>query len=337
VSWPTPPLGSLVETIVPARDKPTDLSGPVPWVRIEDFDGKYLFGSKSGQGVSEATIQAMPLRLFPRDTVVCSCSCTMGTTAIVREALVTNQTFIGLLPRTANLSSEFLYYALQGHRERLTATATGAIQSYLSRDDFRSLRLPIPPLATQRAIADYLDCETARIDALVATKRRMVDLLEERRVATIARLVTPTSENAPGWRLLRLRYVLQRMIDTEHKTAPFHHDGEFLVIRTNNISRGRLILGPGSKFTDAAGYREWTVRGIPEVGDILLTREAPAGEACLVPNGIRGCVGQRTVLLKVEKARILAPYCLWALYGGIARSFIDELAQGSTLPHLNLR
>ena len=38
----------------------------------------------------------------------------------------------------------------------------------------------VPPLVAQRAIADYLDRETARIDALIAAKRRMVELLEER-------------------------------------------------------------------------------------------------------------------------------------------------------------
>ena len=78
------------------------------------------------------------------------------------------------------LVSEYLYWALQAYRDDLNAQATGAIQQYLSRDDFRQLRIPIPPVDEQRAIADYLDAETARIDALVAKKQRLVHLLEER-------------------------------------------------------------------------------------------------------------------------------------------------------------
>ena len=39
----------------------------------------------------------------------------------------------------------------------------------------------MPPLGEQRAIADYLDTETARIDALITKKRRLITLLEERR------------------------------------------------------------------------------------------------------------------------------------------------------------
>ncbi|HEY4894696.1 MAG TPA: restriction endonuclease subunit S, partial [Solirubrobacteraceae bacterium] len=202
-------------------------------------------------------------------------------------------------------------------------------------DEFRNIAVTLPSPATQRAIADYLDRETDRLDSLIEAKKAMVTLLEERRAATIASFVTPPSDD-PEWRRLRLRYVLARMVDTEHKTAPFYDDGEFLVVRTNNVSRGRLVIGSGSKFTDAAGYREWTRRGVPEPGDILFTREASAGEACLVPEDLQGCVGQRTVLFKVNRGRILAQYCLWALYGGIARSFIDELSQGSTVPHLNM-
>ena len=41
-------------------------------------------------------------------------------------------------------------------------------------------RFPLPTLDEQRAIADYLDAETARIDALIAKKQQLIHLLEER-------------------------------------------------------------------------------------------------------------------------------------------------------------
>jgi type I restriction enzyme S subunit len=174
----------LVETIVPARDKPLDLTGPIPWVRIEDFDGKWIAGSKSNQGVWPEAVASMPLRLFPPGTVVCTCSCDMGTTAVVQAPLVTNQTFIGLRPRTDALVPDYLYYSLQAHRPQLNAQASGAIQAYLSRDDFRQLRLPIPPPADQIAIAQFLDAKTSRIDNLLIAKARLTSLLHERRRST---------------------------------------------------------------------------------------------------------------------------------------------------------
>lgn len=60
----------------------------------------------------------------------------------------------------------------------------------LSTVELKSLRVPEPPLAQQRAIADYLDRETARLDALVGAKERLLGLLAEKRRALITRAVT---------------------------------------------------------------------------------------------------------------------------------------------------
>ncbi len=49
---------------------------------------------------------------------------------------------------------------------------------------------PLPPYPEQRAIAAFLDRETARIDALVAKKERLIELLQEKRTALITRAVT---------------------------------------------------------------------------------------------------------------------------------------------------
>lgn len=125
------------------------------------------------------------------------------------------------------------------------------------------------------------------------------------------------------------------MVDTEHKTAPFYDDGAYLVLRTTNVRSGQLIL-EGAKYTDADGYREWTKRAVPVPGDIIFTREAPAGEACLVPDGIPLCLGQRTVLMRTDPDLLDSRFALRALYGGLAAEFIETLAQGSTVTHFNM-
>ena len=66
----------------------------------------------------------------------------------------------------------------------------GSTRDKLTQGKMGSIRLPSPPLPQQRAIADYLDRETARLDALVAAKERVLGLLAEKRRALIARAVT---------------------------------------------------------------------------------------------------------------------------------------------------
>lgn len=49
----------------------------------------------------------------------------------------------------------------------------------ISWEQFRDIEVSLPPLSEQRAIADYLDVETFRIDALITKKRRMIELIKE--------------------------------------------------------------------------------------------------------------------------------------------------------------
>ena len=218
-------------------------------------------------------------------------------------------------------------------------------------DDFvRNFATAFASVPEQTQIAAFLERETAKIDELVAEQRRLMALLKEKRQAVISHAVTrglnPHAPLKPSgiewlgdvpehWVQSRLKYNVRGLIDTEHKTAPFFDDGEYLVVRTTNIKDGKLLL-EGGKYTNAGGFEEWTRRAIPKPGDIMFTREAPAGEACLVPENIRLCMGQRTVLMQIEPLVLDSNFALWSLYGGLASEFVSVLSQGSTVVHFNM-
>lgn len=135
----------ISDFIVPMRDKPTDLTGPIPWCRIEDFDGKYLTDSKTNQGVSSETIKKMNLKIFPVNTLLVSCSANLGKCAIVKKELITNQTFIGLVPNN-NVDIEYLFYKMSFEEKRLNDMATGTTISYLSREQFENYEISSPSI-----------------------------------------------------------------------------------------------------------------------------------------------------------------------------------------------
>ena len=60
----------------------------------------------------------------------------------------------------------------------------------VNRDKLAACPLLVPHPAEQRAIADFLDHETAKIDALVAKKERLIELLQEKRTTLVTRAVT---------------------------------------------------------------------------------------------------------------------------------------------------
>ncbi|MDP2832179.1 MAG: restriction endonuclease subunit S [Pseudomonadota bacterium] len=90
------------------------------------------------------------------------------------------------------LDGRFLFRCIQSRPValQLELEATGVTRYGLPKGAIGSALLPLPPLSIQSQIADYLDLETARIDALIAEKEHMLALLEEKRAALISRVVT---------------------------------------------------------------------------------------------------------------------------------------------------
>jgi type I restriction enzyme S subunit len=142
----------------------------------------------------------------------------------------------------------------------------------INRDTINELRMPVPPLPEQRAIAAFLDRETGRVDRLVAKKRELVERLKEKRTALISRTVTrglpPAAARAAGipahpplkpsgiewigeipehWEVVRLgrRIELQRGVDI---TKDEQSEGAVPVVSSGGISSFHdtaFARGPG--------------------------------------------------------------------------------------------
>lgn len=91
-----------------------------------------------------------------------------------------------------DLTADFAAYALRAPYfvERVVANSKGVSFPAINESEMATYELATPSLSEQRAIAAFLDRETARIDALVAKKERLIELLQEQRIALITRTVT---------------------------------------------------------------------------------------------------------------------------------------------------
>jgi type I restriction enzyme S subunit len=190
--------------------------------------------------------------------------------------------------------------------------------------------LPVPPDDEQTLIVNYLAHANARIEKAIRSKLRMIALLDEQLVAVTAELM-----NVGGVKRVRAKDVCLRIVDCKNRTPEFVEDGTFHVIRTTCVRSGEFSM-EGSYPTDEVNYREWIQRGAPRVGDVLFTREAPAGEAALVPDRADLCLGQRMMYLRPDPDQVLPDYLLLAIYAEPARRFINVATNGSTVGHLRI-
>jgi type I restriction enzyme S subunit len=119
----------------------------------------------------------------------------IGIPALVRETakdLVCGYHLAVLRPHEGQLEGAFLLRCLQAKpiRIQLELAANGVTRFGIPKSEIGAMTVPVPPVSRQRAIADYLDRETARIDALIAAKQRTLVLMLEKRRALIGRAVT---------------------------------------------------------------------------------------------------------------------------------------------------
>jgi len=123
--------------------------------------------------------------------------------------------------------------------------------------------------------------------------------------------------------------------DCPHSTPQWTDSGK-IVIRSANIKNGKLSLKKKS-YTDLTSFNIRNKRATPESGDLIITREAPMGEVCIIPGGIECCLGQRMVLLKPDTKQISSEYLLYAILSEYVQKQIKKSdATGSTVSNLNI-
>ena len=216
-------------------------------------------------------------------------------------------------------------------------------QKRISDDFIRDFRHPVPGLREQRTIADFLDRETAKIDALVARKERLIELLQEKRAALITRAVTrglnpdvPMKDSGvewlgeipAHWEVYRLRRVVSKFVDYRGKTPEKSPSGARLVT-AKNVKNQSIDFSLSEEFIPEDLYRQWMVRGRPERGDVLITTEAPLGETAQILDADIA-LAQRIILLKVNTRRITNDYLKYHFAADPGRMELCTRATGST-------
>jgi type I restriction enzyme S subunit len=136
------------------------------------------------------------------------------------------------------------------------------------------------------------------------------------------------------WCWASLLQIAQVVVDCHNKTAPYVNEGIHLV-RTTDIRDGRMNLTKTRKISEET-YAFWAKRMPPRAGDIFFTREAPMGEAAIVPEGERVCLGQRTMLIRLFEELLSNRYLLYVIQSPSFQVRMSESAIGMTVKHLRV-
>jgi type I restriction enzyme S subunit len=198
--WSVKPLRAVASFNISSVDKiPADDELPVRLANYTDvYNNEFI---RPDMELMRATATANEIRKFQlrRDDVLITKDSEswddIGIPALIVDSaddLVCGYHLAILRPDQSKLDGRFLLRCLQAKdiRIQLELAADGVTRFGIPKDSIGKLQLPIPPLVEQRRIVDFLDRETARLDALVAAKEHWLELLAEKRRALITRAVT---------------------------------------------------------------------------------------------------------------------------------------------------
>ena len=229
--------------------------------------------------------------------------------------------------------------------------AEGSTRQRLTLGKALSLRVPLLSSHLQRAIADYLDAETARIDALIARKRRMIELLEEQALSRAVRLVlgdvdetrglaSPSGlyRHVPdGWGETPLRH-----LNCHVQTGPFgsqlhaedYVEGAWPVVNPMNIVDGEIRAV--DSMTVADQKKAELLRHVLQPGDIVFARRGEMGRAGLVTSTQAGWLcGTGSLRLRLARGLLVPEYLKLLLGTPAAKAYFEFASVGSTMDNLN--
>lgn len=316
------------------------------YVRITDID--------ESDSLREDTFKSLPVDVAEEyllregDLLFARSGATAGKTFLYRRNWGTCA-YAGYLIRarldTTRACPEFVRYftASSSYWQWLSTAFIQATIQNVSAEKYASLVMSHPSYPEQHTIAAFLDRETARIDALVAKKERLIELLQEKRTALITRTVIkgldPTApmkdsdvewlgEIPAHWEVRPFaKYVVEKS-DYRGKTPEKVASGVFLVT-ARNVRMGLIDYDCSQEFIAEEDYDEVMRRGVPRKGDVLFTTEAPLGNVALVDReGI--ALAQRIIRFRMNPDHFDSRFTLFAMMSDYFQGQLLTLSTGST-------
>jgi len=269
------------------------------------------------------------------------------------DATFIASTGFAVLTAKKDTDPRFILYAI------LSDATSRQIESFIIGSNYpainscavRRLRILTPPKPVQTTIAEILstvDRAIEQTEVLIAKQQRIkTGLMQDLLTRGIDEHGNPRSESTHAfkdsqlgripadWEVTPAHELCTAVIDCKNRTPPTTSEGH-PVIRTPNVRNGKFVLADLA-FTDSASYEIWVARGKPRPGDVVITREAPFGEACQIPNDLLApCLGQRMMMYQTDLKKMLPDYLVCAIQSAPVQTKLLELAGGSTVGHIRV-
>jgi len=175
--WREYKLSELMEIInggTPKTSKEEYWNGEIPWITVKDFNSNNKKVYKTEKSITLLGLQNSSTKLLNKGDLIISARGTVGALAMLGKPMAFNQSCYGL--RANNLTTnDFLYYLLKHRLKYIKQNTHGSVFETITRNTFDILKIILPPLNEQKAIAKIL----SDLDEKIEINNRINKVLEE--------------------------------------------------------------------------------------------------------------------------------------------------------------
>lgn len=327
-------LFRIVNGGTPTTD-PINWDGGVRWATPVDLarvDGEFV--DETQRHLTTAGLVSGS-RSVPAGSLILSTRAPIGYVAQTTREMAFNQGCRGLVP-AMNMDIRYFRYQLSALRDDLQSLGAGSTFQELSTEALATMRLTNPDIVAQRAIADFLDAETARIDALIEKKRRMIELLQQRYWSWVSERIQHL--NAPKVQLRRgLVWITDGPFGSS-LTSSHYTDPGARVVRLSNIGMAEF-KNKDEAYISADHYATLLKHRV-RAGNLLIAGLGDAnnhvGRGCVAPELGSAIVKADCYCAMVDQRTANPQFLALYLSSPLGRNAVAGLSRGSTRTRINL-
>ena len=234
----------------------------------------------------------------------------------------------------ANAIPDYMHYLLrtETYTGHFKTRSTGVIDSRLRLypESFGDVSIILPSIIEQEKIVNFLDHETAKIDALIEKQQRLIELLKEKRQAVISHAVTKgLNPKAPmkdsgvewlgevptHWHVTKLGWICEFISYGFTNPMPTTDEGPYMLTAAD-IEFGRVNYEEARMTSEDAYRNTLSAKSRPIDGDLLLTKDGTLGRVTVFDGIHAACISQSIALLRLVQQKVAPEFLSTALMGG---------------------
>lgn len=325
MSWPLVALSSIAEVVTgntPSKSEESYFGGEIPFVTPAELDAGYVKSAKQTLTDSGAKVS----RLIPENSVMVCCIGSLGKVGISSVPVVTNQQINSLVVDEAVASPLYVYYFCKTLKNVLVDMAPKTTVSIVNKTKFSALKIPLPPLETQKQIATVLekadqlrkDCQQMEQELNSLAQSVFIDMFgDQGETDPLSKHIKFITSGSRGW-------------------AKYYSDSGPRFIRSLDVQMNHIGDKSPAYVTPPAGKE--TERTKVKAGDVLLTiTGSRIGRVSSVPSGFGDAhISQHVSIIRLKETLLPEFLSFYMSLEGLGQRQIAKSQYGQTKPGLKL-